>query len=104
MDFFVTTVNGWKPSTIDTKSFVLDVASVLHTPLNCSGVYKKKASIVNSSSVVLIFNGNSPYGPVPNIQKTAYFHCFDIRKREKTGHLFSESQRECVGGKKTITY
>ena len=34
MEFFVTLVNDWKPLTNATKSFILDVAGVLDTPLS----------------------------------------------------------------------
>ena len=34
MEFFVTLVNGWKPLTDVTKSFILGVAGVLDSPLS----------------------------------------------------------------------
>ena len=34
MGYFVIIVNGWKPLTIITKSFILDVAAVLDPPLS----------------------------------------------------------------------
>ena len=33
MELFVIIVNGWKPLTIITKSFILDIAAVLDQPL-----------------------------------------------------------------------
>ena len=42
MELFVTTVNGWKPLTILTKSSILDVARILDPPLkNYGEVYNK---------------------------------------------------------------
>ena len=37
MERFVTIVNGWKPLTIITKRYILDVAAILDPPLDEGG-------------------------------------------------------------------
>ena len=49
MEFFVTLVDGWKPLTIVAKSFILDVAGFVDTPLSCDIKVSTKKEISHSN-------------------------------------------------------
>ena len=48
MEHFVIIVNDWKPLTIITKRFILDVAAVLDPPLQLNGHFCEHFSIVSA--------------------------------------------------------
>ena len=98
------TVNGWKPLTIITKSFILDVAAVLDTPLQWY-IYFFFNSDSNLSNGT-IFGGNNNFSSITLFKKVLYerrmfvlkkflHHKISSDKSSLRSYVFSMSDSEC---------